>query len=126
MRNYSHSEATSPNLSKSHLTLCNENGCLAGELSKAKEELVEVKRAWKSEVESLRSQSIVSQGSLLQAFLYKPMRTNAFREYMNQCGEVINPFTTTDAIELISMDHTDLEINKPDYGYDKDAKKQSN
>lgn len=112
------------NSQESHLLHSNENGRLAEDLSKAKEELVEVKCAWKSEVESLRSQALTSQGPLLQAFLYKLMRTNAFGEYINQCGGAINPLAMTDAIELISMDHPNLDINKLEYGYDKDAKEQ--
>lgn len=112
--------------------LSSENGRLVGELSKANEELVHLvtmakknEDTWESKIENLRSQMLASQDPLLQAFLYKLIRTNTFGEYINACGEAINPLVTTEAIELISMDHPDLDIKKPDYGYGKYTREES-
>lgn len=113
-----------------------ENAHLAGKLSKAKEELARVvaeakksEEAWKGETSSLRakleglcSKVVASQGSLLQAFLYKLIRTNTFGEYLNACGGAIDPLATREAIELISLDHPSLDMKKVDYGYDKDIR----
>lgn len=100
--------------------LIEENARLASELSKAR-----------AEVESLRmehrefcSRFIGPQGPLLQAFLYKLTRLFAFGEFVNGCGDVINSLAMTDAINLISLDHPDLEIKKSEYDYDKDVREQ--
>lgn len=67
-----------------------ENARVASELTLPKEELarvtLEAKRreeTFKSETDSLRNQVISSQGSLLQATVYKLIRTNIFGEYVN-------------------------------------------
>ena len=39
---------------------------------------------------------------------------------------MINPLATTDSIDLISLDHLDLDIKKPEYGYDRDVREQVN
>lgn len=102
--------------------LSEENARLASELSSAK-----------TEVESLRvehrefcSRAIGAQGPLLQAFLYKLTRSSAFGEFVNGCGDAINPLATTDSIDLVSLDHPDHDIKKPEYGYDKDVREQVN
>lgn len=49
----------------------------------------------------------------------------AFGEYVNNCGDDINPLATTNAIELISLDFPDLDIKKSDYMYDATTREQS-
>lgn len=81
--------------------LSNENARLAMDLSKTEEDLEEARK----ETQGFRSQVVESQGPLLRAFLYKMTRSNAFGEFINQCGGAINPLATTDTIDLIAMDY---------------------
>ena len=71
-------------------------------------------------------QVIKSQGHLLQAFLYKLIGSTTFGEFINSCDEVINLLATTDAIDLISLDHPELDIKKPEYGYDSEVREKVN
>lgn len=75
----------------------------------------------RKEHQEFRSQVIKSQWPLLQAFLYKLTRSIGFGEFVNSCGEVINPLATIDSINLISLDHPEPDIRKPEYNYDRDV-----
>lgn len=80
----------------------------------------------RGEHQEFRARVVSAQGPLLQSFLYKLTRSAALEEFLNSCGDVINPLATTDSIDLISLDHPDLDIKKPEYSYDKDVRKQVN
>lgn len=107
------------------------NARLASDLTRAKDKLARVTFETRRREEALkvektsRAQVISSQGSLMQATVYKLLRTNVFGEYVNAYGSAINPLATTETIELISQDFPDMDIKKSDYRYDKAAKEQS-
>lgn len=62
---------------------------------------------------------------MIKALLHKLVRTKAFGEYISACADVLNLATTTDAIELISMNYPELETRKTMYGYNKEAKERA-
>lgn len=127
------------NARKDSKRLSFENARLAGDLTRANEELAWVaaktkknEEAWKgeasslrAELEGLRSKLVTSQGPPLQALLYKIIRTNDFGEYLNAYGGIINSLVMIEAIEVISLDHAHLDLKKPGNGYNKDAREQS-
>lgn len=39
---------------------------------------------------------------------------------------MINPLVTTNSIDLIFLDHPELDIKKPEYGYDSDVRERVN
>lgn len=71
---------------------------------------------------NLHDQVLYSQGPLLQATIYKLIKTNSFAEYVKACGGAINPLVKTETIELIRLDYPHIDITKSSYGYEKDAK----
>lgn len=107
---------------EAHRQLVEENARLASELVKSKAEVESLSASH----QELQAQVVKGQGALLQAFLYKLTLSSAFGEFVNECGDVINPLATTDAIELITLDHSEIDIKKPEYGYDKDIRDQVN
>lgn len=100
-----------------------ENARLASELAKSKADVESLGASH----QEFQAQVVRSQGKFLQAFLYKLTQSSAFGEFVNECGDVINPLATTDAIELITLDHPKIDVKKPEYGYDdKDIRDQVN
>lgn len=61
-----------------------------------------------------------TQGLVLEAFLYKLIRFKAFGHYVNMCEMSLMTATTTDAVKVISQDFPDLDLKKPEYGYDEE------
>lgn len=66
----------------------------------------------RAETSTLHAQATASHGSLLLATIY-------------MCSNAINPLATSEAIELISLDFPDVNVKRPDYGYDKAVRKES-
>lgn len=89
------------------------------DLAKVKSEVEEVK----AKLQSLQKLLITSQGPMIESSLYKLVRTHAFGDYISACGNVLNPAATTDAIEMISLDFPELDIQKALYGYDEEVRK---
>lgn len=79
---------------------------------------------FKAKTSNLHALVISSRGSLMQATIYKLLRTKAFGYFVNVCGNAINRVATIDAIELINLDFLDMDIKRSDYGYDEVVWKQ--
>lgn len=62
---------------------------------------------------------------MIKASLYKLVRTQAFGNYINACANTLNLVATTDAVEMISLDFSELDIQKALYGYNKEGRKRS-
>lgn len=58
---------------------------------------------------------------MIQTSLYKLVRTQAFGRYINAYVNLLNPVATTDAVELVSLDFSELDIRKAMYGYNEKA-----
>lgn len=52
---------------------------------------------------------------MIEASLYKLVRTQAFGDYKSACANALNPAVTTDAIEMINLDYPELDIKKARY-----------
>lgn len=59
----------------------------------------------KAELESLLQLAITSQGPMIDASLYKLVRTQAFGDYITACASALNHGGTTNTIEMISLDY---------------------
>lgn len=90
-------------------------------LSKVKAEIVETR----DELTALREMAVFTQGPMISAVLHKLVRTKAFGDYISACADALNLAATTDAIKLISLDHPELDIKKPMYGYDEEAREKA-
>lgn len=63
----------------------------------------------RAEAEESRSHLIPSQGPVIETTLYKIFCTKVFGGYVNRCGKVLIPVATTNAMELISLDFSNLD-----------------